>query len=198
MAVNDVFRLSIEGISPAFGNQLVIVQHYEQLAPVTGDVPTALVDDWLSDASESFQGTFSSGGAITRFTVRQVRGGNSLYERVLDTPLNGGRSGTPLPPQAPALIAWKTGLAGKSRMGRSYMWPAVVTDQNSGSLTSGYITDLQSYVTDALAIGSDGSGGFRFGLTVWSRKASISTRVFSGVVRPFTKSQRRRSIGVGS
>lgn len=196
MASGDVFRLSVEGRGPQ-GQQLVNVHHYIEGAGVTGAPGPALVAAWQATAEDSFHNTFSNTCSINKYTVRGVTDPNYGYEVELVTPVSGEQTGDAVAPQDAAIITWRTGIIGRSFRGRTYMWPMHEGSVSGGAINSGYAAALNEFAEDAISIVSTTPAG-AFVKGIWSTVLQEATPVISWVVRPYLKTQRRRSPGVGN
>ena len=124
----------------------------------------------------------------------------STYTRVAGA----NTSGDMLPPQDAMVVSWRTGLAGRSFRGRTYLVGLDETNQNHGRIASGMMTLIAAFVTQMLAVfgpsGSNTDWQFvvisRFNAKV-KRATPIGTPVTDATTSDILRSQRRRQIGVG-
>jgi hypothetical protein len=141
--------------------------------------------------------------AITsdRLTVVDVSPGTAAEAELDYTAVAGGRSsGDQLPQQSAAVITWRTGLAGRSFRGRTYLPGLGEGDQVDGVLNGTYETDAAAFAAQMLAVFGVGGSDTNWQFVVISEVSSgsprvppIGTPVTAAVVRPFIQTQRRRA-----
>lgn len=190
MAVNDVFRVAIEG-SVTSGQVIVNVLHYEQVAEVVGAPASVLGGLVVSDLIPAYAG-IASGCGFDLVRIAQVRGGLAVAEVAAGIPSSLG--GDSLPPNAPVVLRKKTGLAGRSRRGRMFLFPTSEAYQSEGAVqvTGTFGSNMDAFRAQILGLGDDGGGGFQFRLTIWSKELEISTLVTDTQVSPYIKNLRSR------
>lgn len=108
----------------------------------------------------------------------------------------GSLAGDLLPTQTAGLVKWKTGLANRRKMGRTY-FPATSEGENTASAKpgAGYLGGVNALAL-ALQIGGTVAVGGRsidWKLVVWSKNFDIITPVNSYVVRTDWATMRKRS-----
>lgn len=130
-----------------------------------------------------------------------------------------GGVGDPLPPQCAMVFTLGTGLAGRRRRGRSYLFGFIETQQASGSWTTVHATAIQTALNTYYALYGTAGTDPQFQLGVWSeRRASgcwydpgqkkvvnVETPHPEDAFNPSTGynlrtivyTQRRRTLGVG-
>jgi hypothetical protein len=167
----------------------------------------------LSNLGSAFQTALiknTSGGLLyamvpvvtcDQLIVRDVNPGTAAEVELDFTAVAGGIvGGDPLPPQSAGVITWRTGFAGRSFRGRTYLPGVSESDSTDGTLSSGYLTRLGTIITQMLAVfgpsGSDTNWQFAVISEVSAgapRVPPIGTAVTAGVQRPFVQTQRRRA-----
>lgn len=196
MAINDVFRLSVEGLGPN-AQQVVCVFHYRQTGALGDDSGEDLCDAWENTLVGAWADIISADCLITKLEARNVTQPLFGFDHAIEPNVPGTLVGQTLPPMNSAVISWRTGLIGRSRRGRNYVWPAGEAEQNLGQWTPTYLTAVGVFATAALAI-TDVVSGAEYALVVWSPTLSASTTVTSYQVDALVGTQRRRRPGRGS
>lgn len=168
----------------------VSVHHFTAL--IEDYSPGDLIDKWQSIVRPYYVGCMSDTMALTLLRCVDLATGDVV--EVPDT-TPGTVGGDPLPLQNAAVITWRTGIAGRSYRGRTYMPGLTEGHQSMGILDSTIMTALGNYGGIYLS-----SNVFTndYVLGVYSRKLSHIQNVVSFTVQPYVKTQRRREIGVGS
>jgi hypothetical protein len=201
MAVGDVYRLGVVSSFTGF-DQMVNVFHYEQLADGAFPGAQELCLQWEADALPAYLDLLSTRITVQILEARQVLGGAESFD--LGIGVNGELSSDDIVPLTSApIISWRTGLAGRSFRGRTYLPPVPEGNQDAGNLDSAY-SDLMDAFAAANRLLINGVTE-EFQLVVFStvedgspRVPPIATPVTSWVVRDNMGSQRRRRQGVGS
>lgn len=197
MAQNDIFRVALRGLGPQ-GQVLVNVFHYRQEGDLILDEPGEdFVQAWQDEVQAFFLGCISQACQIDRIEVRGVT--NPLYGFDFDysPPVLGGQSGDACPPQTACLISWRTGLVGRARRGRTYMWPPSESTQAGGAINATQIANLEGFITAAIALPTtlEHTG---WQMMIHSETAAGNNPVTQGIVRPIMATQKRRRLGAGT
>lgn len=160
------------------------------------------------------------GGGMTTIQDECRRDGAKIVIGNFTAGWNGSiASGDALPPQCAGVFTIGTGIAGRRRRGRSYLFGMAETHQASGNWTSTWLTSIQGALNTTLGLYGPTGTDPQFQLGVWSeRRASgcwvdPSTGHLTNVETPhpedaFTPAtgftlrnvvytQRRRTLGVG-
>lgn len=203
MAENSVYRLAVENTFTG-NDQIINVFHYKQVA-VGGAQPgaTELGDEWIADVLPAYRALLSGRITVLGLTIREVTGTeeaeftvnqNGLLESAADI--------TPL--QTAPLISWRTGVAGRSFRGRTYLPPIPETHQDAGNLNSTYVGLMEDFAEAAKVIENAVTVDL-FQLGIWStvednapRVPPVFTPVTAYVIRSVTGGQNRRRQGRGS
>lgn len=198
MANGDIIRLAINGQGPNGLN--VNVLHFRQIVEGTElNVAQACAAAWFDEGLTPFKATFSSRLAVTLVQARGVIQTGPL--EAFDFPIvagNGSQGATDLlPGQDSAVMALKSGQAGRSKNGRQYMWPILEANQVDGKITAAQVTAIENYGNAILTI-VDPASGAEFELVVYSRKNISAVPVTTITVNALIGSQRRRREGVGA
>lgn len=197
MAIGNIYKVALVG-EAQFGQQLVNTFHYRQTQDTIFDTPAEdLAQAALAELAPAHAAVRTVASALNVIQVRGVTNPLEGFDLPVTPPISGGRAGQALPPQASAVITWTTGLIGRRFRGRTFMWPASEADQDSGVLSSAYVTDLDTFADDILEIG-DSITTAVYELMVWSEKFNVATLVTGHISRNILQTQRRRVTGVGS
>lgn len=202
MALNDVYRMALVGVGSA-GQQLVNVHHYQQVAGTGSDEGLQLIDAWVAQASASWADCVGVDNLMTQIQIRNITQPEKGMDYSLPTPIPGEMTGEGLPPQTAGIISWRTGLIGRRRRGRTFMFPAGESAQNNGQWNSGHLSNLNDYGLIMLELDSAGTS---YQMVIYSApdttpppSPAVLVTPVTGVVIPiYTASQRRRRVGVGS
>lgn len=200
MAVGDTYRLSIRSDFENGGDDAVNVWHFKQkTANVLPNAMADLVLAWKGQAMSAYQGTFASSYAMALASVKQITGGLGVYEEVLVGFGTSGGLATMLPTTVSGLVSWKSGLAGRSKNGRTYL-PASNEEQlANGIWTSAYLTGMNNFALQMLGMGTHAIllyGQWEIG--VYSPLGGGFTKFISHISRSIPATIRRRRIGSGS
>jgi len=195
MASGDIWRLSADVLM--FDQSEVNVWHFEEPDGVEGEAGQSLINAFEAAALDSYRDCFSNQGYLQLVEARQVTGGTAVAQRSYDTSNGiGTRTGSDtLPLQAAAIITWRTGLAGRSRRGRTYMPSTVEGDVGqAGGIGVTYAGLLDNFATDLLLMQEPVTLN-EWQLHVWSPTLNAATRVTEYVIRPYLGTQRSRRSG---
>lgn len=197
MAIGDLYRMAIVGQGPGFGQELVNVVHYVQVTAAGSNDGHELADAWVEDCSTEWATAVNSGCAITQFQIRNLT--NILYGSDVspDPVIPGTRAGEAFPPTSSAVLSWRTGFIGRSRRGRTYMWPGSEADQNAGQISGAYSEDVLDFANASLLI-SDSVSGAQYERNVYSKVLDANFPVTSVLLDQFLGTQVKRRPGRGS
>lgn len=196
MATGDSYKLEVIGAFN-FGQQFVHSLHYRQTLDFPGSTGAEqVINAWRDDCEAAFLATVPVGSGILKFVARGILGNLEQFE-VPVTLIQGTRAGDPLPPNAPPIISWRTGLFGRRNRGRSYMPSGVETDQSAGEITVGFSNALSAYATTCQNITASVLGD-TFEQVVFSKTGLVVNPVTGFIVRGTLATQRRRRLGTGA
>lgn len=196
MATGDSYKLEIIGAF-GFGQQFVVSHHYRQTLDFPGSTGAEqVIEAWQSDCQSAFLATVPIGAGILKFVARGILGNLEQFEKPVSL-IQGTKSGDPLPPNAPPIISWRTGLFGRRFRGRTFMPSGTETDQSGGEINSTFVNLLTSYGNSTLSITASVAGD-TFEHVIFSKTGNVVTPVTSFVVRTTLATQRRRRLGTGA
>jgi len=152
MALNDVYRVRIY---TSLQQQLGVNVLHFMTTTETGTGAT--LQEIATAASADFQGAYRAllaldaryrGVGVQR--VRPIPVTAEVFEA--NDAEDGLAAGEPLPKQICGVITWQTGLAGRSKRGRSYIsFPAESNNDTDSSPTPGYLANLGTLRTSILS-----------------------------------------------
>ena len=168
----------------------------------------------------SYQFTQLWGPSMTINAPKCTRDGGQAFAGVLSPPLAGALGlNQALPPQCAMVITMATGLVGRRRRGRSYMFGWGEQDQDNGTWNSTIMGQVSANLTTFFNKYKSGGTSTSFVLGVWSERLASGcvpgpggkghtqvdtphpeqafTPVTEYRLRPVVYTQRRRTIGVG-
>lgn len=197
MAIGDVWRFLIGGIGGPDNHQFSNTLHYRQENDLIFDeVYDDLVEAWKLATEVQYLACFSSAYAVQVYKVRGVTtpliGGD-----VGTTLLNGTRTGDQMPGQMSAYINFRTGMIGRQYRGGIHLPPFTDSDFVSGAFTSGFNTDVNNFIAQALSIGDNVTTSV-YTLGVYSKGPSGFTPVTSGYLSLIPGALDSRKPGRGS
>lgn len=196
MALNDIFRLAVVGQGPQ-GQELVNVHYYRQNTTDPNNDGTPLGFGWVAQVAPLYALCISNTTSILRLQIRNVTQPTFGIDYTTGLPIAGLLAGEALPPQTAFIVSWRTGLIGRSRRGRTFVWPPNEASQASGQLSGGYLAALNNFATQSLTV--TGAGGAPVYLkVVFSEVLTQAFTINSFTVPQFSGSQRRRRTGSGS
>lgn len=204
MAQGDTWRIAMTGT--LLGQQYVNIFH-GQLISGAGDI-TGLVHALETDLYTPLLASLGDAWSLSLARCTKMAYPEEVFEHALS--LVGAISvQEELPPQCSLVVTWRTGYAGRSRRGRTYLAGFTENNAANGEWGTGAVSLWQGYVDDFVAAYGLGgtSADYQFG--VWSEKLGHPTLttysvangyrpITAGVVRPIVYNQRRRTIGVGA
>lgn len=146
---------------------------------------------------------------VARCSLIQVRdvvpGTGAGFDFTVSPSKQGSKTNDVLPPQDAAVITWRTGLAGRSYRGRSYVPYQNEGEQNAGVLAGGALTSLTTAAQAILTQYGPTGVSTHWRACVLSRRLNgairpvpVGTNIVGFVVRSTIRSQRRRQLGRGS
>lgn len=185
-----VYRLSLEGHVGA--DIAVCVWHFSDAAGA--GTPNDLINGFITNLNDVvFMNCISSQYILDLIRAVDIIDGRSA-EQVITTV--GALSGDPLPEQCAAVVSWRTGLIGRRRRGRSYVWAASETMQLAGRWTAPYITTLTTFANTFITPFTTAFETYRLG--VYSYVGVHFSTAVAYKIDPIVRSQRRRVEGVGA
>jgi len=201
MAVGDIYRLSARSQRTGSGDDVVNGWHFRQANPLVFDTAGEdLIAAFEEYCETVYLGLMSTLYILDLYEVRQITGGNEIFQSAVSRPGTRGTDSTVLPSQTACIINWQTGLAGRRFRGRTFMPPASEGDIVEGQFESTYLGGVADFI--ALMIDDMASISVTFAsweLVVHSTAgAPTSTTVITGAANPNPGVHRSRRIGVGS
>ena len=197
MASGDIYRMALIGIGPQ-GQELVNVHHYRQVAAGGGDLGDQLARAWIEDAAPLWATCVSANVSMTEIQIRNVTQPQFGVDWSTDLPVAGTQAGETLPPNTTFVISWRTGLIGRSRRGRTFMFPTVEASQASGQISGGQAVAMEAYATEMLDL-EDPDTTATFEMVIHSEVPGVGdTTVNTFLIPQFIATQRRRRAGTGS
>jgi len=195
--IGDIFKLSVICNNIADGSDYVNVHHFRQETPLVDlDPGTDLVNAWEATIPALYTPLMSNITALTQAEVRQIGLPTYIYARTL-TGYVGDNTDNMLPPTTAPLISWRTGLAGRSYRGRTYMFPTTEVHQERGVVAASYSGAWEDWANAMLTIG-DGVTSAQYILTIYSPTLNDDTPVQSFLLRGILARMKNRQIGEGS
>jgi len=174
-----------------------MIRHYVAEELVAGVVDISLIPAAISDLmGESFRAAMSSLSTYRGCTVKRLQPNPSdAFSTTADSGV-GDFDNNVLPTQVAGLISWRTGFAGRSKRGRSYMpFPPDVASSPDGHVTNGHKTLLNNIAvnlsTDVVV--SAGGASYNIAPIVYSRKLDQRFLITSHIIRGEWATQRKRS-----
>jgi len=201
MSVGDIYRLSVRSQRTGSGDDVVNGWHFRQFNPLVFDTAGEdLIGAWENYCQDLYLGLMSTIYVLDLFEVRQIVGGNEIFQQTVSRVGTRGTDATVLPAQTSCIVNWQTGLAGRRFRGRTFMPPASEGDIVEGLFESTYLAGVDNFIaamiTDMASIGIEFAS---WELVVHSTAgAPTSTNVISGSGNPNPGQRRSRRIGVGS
>lgn len=196
MALDDIFRMSVEGLGPN-AQLCVCVFHYQQTTIAGQDTGEELAEAFATDEINEFAACIADDCLIQKVETRNVTQPLFGFDYAVSPAVTGVLAGEVLPSMVAAVISFRTGLIGRSRRGRCYMWPATEAMQNLSQWLPAYIADLAAFASTMQTIGHTPTGA-TYAQVVWSPTLSLATPVTSAIVDEIAGTQRRRRPGRGA
>lgn len=198
MAQNDIFRLSVVGAG-ASSQELINVHYYRQLTAAGDDDGVLLIDNFHALVAPAMMACISEAIVLTGYEVRNITQPEFGQDYSLPSAVAGDITGESLPPSSSAIVSWRSGLIGRRRRGRTYMWPTGESQQNAGQIGGAYQTLLTSFGNGAILFGTTNQYEKVIYSDIPGGSPDVLVSIVTGVVVPiFLASQRRRRPGTGS
>ena len=200
MAVGDIFKLAVVWKTVDERSTFVNTFHYRQENELVFDEPGEdLVQAFITDALPSYRAMVTSIALVVQYSVYGITNPLYVYEES-PTPVAGLVSGEALPLQTAPIITWRTGLAGRSRRGRTYLPPTGESQQNGGVLLTSFTNLMDDFADFATVLNPLAVNPLiaTWQLGVWSATYGYFNPVKSHISRSTIVTQRRRRAGVGS
>ncbi len=189
--MTHTYRAVIEGTIA--GQKVANVLHYTGVDNVENDI----ADYLAATAALHYQDILNDSGTLDQAVCTNL---NTLGQSTTAITLTGSEVGDMCPPQASAVISWRTAKVGRKYRGRTYLFGIPETMQTDGTLSAGYLTGMGLLAVDLITgILAETSAV----LVVYHKPATPgtvgdSTPVISYLLRPTVYNQRRRTLGVGT
>jgi hypothetical protein len=228
MAVGDVYRLTLQAVcqgqtylntwaftmksspDPTGADVLTLANAFKEMARVSQN-------NLVTYQTWTFRQLF--GGGVTPIQDECRRDGGLVLTGNVSGSAAGGVAGDMLPPQCAMVWTIGTGLAGRRRRGRSYIYGLSEATQANGTWTSATLTTFTTALNTIYGLYGSAGTDPQFLLGVWSERTATGCEVrgtppvltnietphpelafnmSTGYqLRPTVYSQRRRTIGVG-
>lgn len=198
MAAGDIYKVAVVSAGSFAGQTGVFTMHYKQdTLFLTDNAAQALAESMEQKLTAELPAVMSVAGLANTIQVRGITQPTHGFD--LSIAIAGGVPGEMLPPQDTAVVRWHTGLVGRSFRGRVFLPFSSEGVQTSGVWSTAYLTSLQNFGDAMLTLFDTVTGLVPwFSLQVFSKTLNIATPVISASVNSIVKTQRRRSLGVGS
>lgn len=197
MAVNDIYRLAIEG--KIGSDDMVNVLHYRvttSIGPGSNEAESlakAFEDECLGEYLDCISSVYT----VNTIKVRGVTTPTFGIDYTVTG--SGTRNAEVAPTQTCALINWRTSNFGRSYRGKTYLPGLAEPDVAQGSITQTLKDLIDAWIALALTLNDITFGGiYAFQLGVYSRELGVITDVTTHQISQFAATQRRRKPGVGS
>jgi hypothetical protein len=228
MAVGDVYRLTLQAVcqgqtylntwaftmksspDPTNADVLTLANAFKEFARPNQST-LVVYQTW------TFRQLF--GGSVVPIQDECRRDGGLVLTGNISGSAAGGAAGDMLPPQCAMVWTIGTGLAGRRRRGRSYIYGLGETSQANGTWTAGTLVNFTSGLNTIYGLYGSAGTDPQFLLGVWSERTAsgcevrgtppvlvnvetphpeLAFNMSTGYqLRPTVYSQRRRTIGVG-
>lgn len=200
MAIDDIYRLSVQWEQRATLDDAVNVFHFKQLNATVFDTPGEdLVQAFQGEAEERYTALVTDLYAIKRYSVRKIGGVDEEYDLGVNVEGTLGAGTGMLPAQVAAIISWRTGLAGRSHRGRTYLPPANESSIASGVYESSYLIVMGQFASLVLGMASHiGVAYGQYQVGVYSPTLEEFFPYTTFLARQTPGIVRRRRIGSGS
>jgi hypothetical protein len=228
MAVGDVYRMTIQ--ATALGSVFMNTYAFTMRStPDPTDADAVTVANALKDLARPLQSnnvTYQTwqlrqlyGGGVTVVQDECRRDGGLSLEGNFTGTVAGAVATDMLPPQCALVWTIKTGLTGRRRRGRSYVFGLTEITQTAGTWSGATITSMQTALSNIYAFYGPAGSDPQFLLGVWSERTASGCEyrgnppTYQNVetphpelafnmsndfsIRPVVYSQRRRTVGVG-
>lgn len=197
MAIGDWYRLIVKFNDTGDLNTVINTLAFRQeTGLVLDEAGEDLIGAYRDIIEPQYLPLVSSQLFLRKYTVRGITDPIYIYESA-DLSEQGSAAGEGQTPQNSCVVTLRTGAAGRSRRGRSYLAPASEGASGGGVFISGYIDAVNAMFADMIPLG----GGLEFAewaLGVWSEVLAAGRIVTTVTPQPVVATQRRRRLGVGS
>lgn len=202
MAIGDLARVSLVYRNVVRGDQAVNTFGFKAISAgaTLTNLSTAFKTALVKNTSGGILYPLSSNAETTSLFVRDVQPGTAAevendYPAVL-----GAIAGDPLPPQVAAVITWRTGLAGRSFRGRTYLPFIDESTSSDGTVSAPQITRMETVITQMLTVFGPSGSDANWQFVIISEEAAgaprvpkVGSAVTAGLARPILYTQRRRN-----
>jgi len=201
MAVNDVYRLAMEGT--LFSQQIVNVLHYQLTAdPTLSFTAQSLINGWTAAVIPTWRAAVVDSYVLVQVSCTRI---HPVGPATVITPFAGGtvgaRASPPLPSNVAASIVKRTALIGRRHRGRMSLAGLANADNVGGLLSAGafgLVQDLANVLED-LVVTPDGDAR----PVVWTRHVDVlpansATPITDMEPQTSIRVQRTRTIGYGA
>jgi hypothetical protein len=193
-AIPLTVKFVIEG--QADGQDVINVLHYKYVgAAPTAVALDAFITSWKTAHLAQWLACHSSGYLILGFECTDIASAAGARATQALSTGNVGTVGSPLLPNNVALaVSWRTGLAGRTNRGRTFMGGLPASGYNNDAITGSLLTALSTLA--AALISQTFTGGFDF--AVASFKDSLAKVITGFIMETVIDSMRRRLPGRGN
>lgn len=196
MAVNSIYELTVRYVNNEASTEFDNVLHYRAGGVTVFDTQAEdLIEAFRAFAEAELLAAISNQVLIRQYRVIGVTDPTEFAESsVLD--LQGSQVGDVLPYQAAQTLIKRTGLRGRSFMGRMQLPPASESAQSDSRWTAGQLALMQAVGDSIIQVG----GGVLtavYALQVYSRTLLVGTPVTSVSVQGIVGGQQSRKPGRG-
>lgn len=198
-------RMTVEG--RLFGQQIINIFHYHAPTDVTFDADSLLVA-WRNEVMPDMLACVSNNYSIIKLSYRTLLNPVAQGELVVTASNTGQLGDGAMPTTVAGIISWRTGFAGRSRRGRTYLAGIPEDRINASLVTAQEIGNITTFAANAIQVASGTSGwqlqvvsdpsGQLPALGPYASPVPARADVTSFLVREVPGTQRRRRIGVGS
>jgi hypothetical protein len=197
MAIGDVYRLTVECNHLGNGEEYINVHHFRQASGIVqAEEGADLCEAWVQLVQPLFIPLLSNSIGAVSLEVRKVGDPSYIFGQTV-TGGTGTSTGDMLPPFVAPLISWRTGLAGRSRRGRTYMPPTAESHQAGGVIAASYLGAWADWADQMIQLAAGATHG-EWDLVVRSETLNNSFNVTGYLLRTRVARQSRRQLGVGS
>ena len=195
--INNVIEIVLHATQE--GSQRANVFHYQKLlaGPPSSAQLLELATNWWNAIQAAYTQIANSNLNFDYVTARDISApGLNEATYVIPQPHIGTAAGVALPANAAAVISWKTGQAGRSNRGRTYLFGLSDGHASGSTLTSTYL-GLAALVALNIRSFNNAAGAVQVVFAIASFTHGYYVIVTSATIDAFVDSQRRRLIGRG-
>lgn len=198
-AVGKVYRCSV--VATSLSGTHINTFHLRQIVPsFSGSIYSDIATTWNGAVKTSYLALFSSFLTLQYMSIAEVDDGlKGLPSQSVTLTGSGTRTIATdyLPGQLAALVEFNTGFSGRSGRGRQFIGQLAEGDQNSGQVSAGLQTLMNTYGT-ALVNTFQAANSAVAELVIFSKRVNTVAVVISSQAKSTVYTQRRRRLGVGS